>query len=564
MTSSSLRRPRNPVSGTPLAGPLCIAACIAACSQPAAKPLARPEHVLLLVIDTQRADHLSCYGNRHPTTPTLDALAKEGVLFEHAVSQCSWTSPSMVSMMTSSYVAEEGMDIPGDKVTLAETFRQAGFATGAFICNDLLSPKHHFDRGFDEIEWELHPYGPNDPIVAWIQKTKDQRSFTYVHLNEVHDPYEPPPAFTKWRNTKDNVSADRARFFDTVDGELKLADKAASISRIDAEVGGYDDDTRYSDERIRGIFDAIKAAGIWDKTAILVGADHGEGLWTRVQFMEGTRMKSAHAGEPPSLFNTLQQTHGSQVNWELVHVPLILKSPGLEGGRRVGAFVENVDIGPTLFDLCGLAPPKTAQGKSLVALARDADAKDAEKDGAFTFTRFNTSFITQDGLHLIAPTPRGECDFGLEDQLYDVIHDPEERVNLLAKHREVATKLTALSKQRAQGAIRGNTSALSARDIAALATLGYLGTGVVDTVRDELLKLDVDPLIIKIEKEYAADCLMRLQCVRALEGRELTANQRVYLHDLAVKETSQAVRDAIEELTKQSVGPHHEEPAKPK
>jgi len=142
--------------------------------------------------------------------------------------------------------------------------------------------------------------------------------------------------------------------------------------------------------------------------------------------------------------------------------------------------------------------------------------------------------------------------------------DPEERVNVVAKNRELVTRLTALAKQRAHGAIKGNTSALTPADRVKLAGHGYFDTGVVDTVREELAKLDADQLIIKLEKDYAPDCLMRLQCVRALEGRELTDQQRAYLHDLAVHDTSQAVREAIEALTKKAAAERHEEPAKPK
>ena len=170
--------------------PILLAAGLASC--PRRVEVAPPRHVLLVVIDTQRADHLSCYGYARPTSPTIDALAKEAVLFEHCISQASWTLPSMVSMMTSSYVAEEALRIPDAKTTLAEAFHEHGFATGAFICNDLLSPENRFERGFDTFEWKLVPYGSNQPILDWIRAHKDGPTFTFVHLNEVHDDAKPP------------------------------------------------------------------------------------------------------------------------------------------------------------------------------------------------------------------------------------------------------------------------------------------------------------------------------------------------------------------------------------
>jgi arylsulfatase A-like enzyme len=514
-------------------------------------PLVAPEHVLLLVIDTQRADHLSCYGNARPTTPTLDALAREGVRFENAVSQCSWTSPSMVSMMTSSYTAQEGMQIPADKTTLAEVFQSAGWKTAAFICNDLLSTDNHFDRGFDVFEYKLTPYGSNDPIVEWIQKTKGERSFTFVHLNEVHDPYSPPKEFTRFRNEPKPLSAARASYYDAVSSELGLKEREPSVQKIVAEIGGYDDDVHYCDDRIHGIFDAIKAAGAWDTTAILVGADHGEGLWTRVQYLDGTRLSAQKRGEPPTLVNTLQMTHGSQVNWELVHVPLIVKSRGIDGGRSVDGYVENVDIAPTLVDLAGLVLPKSMQGKSLVPLAREpsnhAAQKSVLKDVAFTHARYGSSVITQEGMHLIHPTDEGVCAFQLADELYDLRADPEERKNLAREKHELVTELGERVKQRMSIGISGNTQ-VTPQTQKSLEGLGYTSSGVVASVRDELAREATKDLFTRFGKE--SSCLMRLEIARALKERELSKEEQSYLRTLQKFEVSEAVRTMIDAALK--------------
>jgi arylsulfatase A-like enzyme len=521
----------------------------AACSPP--KPLVPPKHVVLLVIDTQRADRLSCYGNRHPVTPNLDALAREGVRFENAVSQCSWTSPSMVSMMSSGYIAEEGFSIPADKTTLAEVFKKAGWSTGAFICNDLLSEDNHFDRGFDVFEWKLTPYSPNDPIIDWIQKTKDERSFTFVHLNEVHDPYHPPWEWTHYRTLQELPSPERMRYFDEVSAKLGLQDREPSVRKITAELGGYDDDVNYCDTRIRGIFDAIKAAGIWDSTAILVGADHGEGLFTRVQYLEGTRFTAHLRGEPPTLFNSLQMTHGSQVNWELVHVPMILKAPGLPAGSAIPGYVENVDIAPTLIDLAGLAIPSGAQGRSLVPLARDPTSRaalDASlKDSVFTHTRFVSSIITPEGYQFIHPTEEGICAFELQDELYDLHADPEERENLASSKPDLVNALKTLVAQHMKIGIRGNTT-VTARTLKSLQGLGYTNSGVVASVRDELAKAETAELLDRLGRE--GSCLMRLEISRALKERALSATERDQLTELKKKQPSSVVRDMIDAALK--------------
>jgi arylsulfatase A-like enzyme len=499
--------------------------------------------VLLLVIDTQRADHLSCYGNPRPTSPVLDALAREGVRFENAVAQCSWTSPSMVSMLTSCYIAEEGLQIPADKTTLAEVFKAAGWATGAFICNDLLSPDNHFQRGFDVFEWKLTPYGSNDPIVEWIEKTKGERSFTFVHFNEVHDPYHPTPEFVRFKNEKGSLTPERLRFYDKVSAELGLVQREKSQTEIAEEIGSYDDDVRYCDERIRGVFDAIKAAGIWDSTAILVGADHGEGLWTRVQFLDGSRLTAQKNGEPPTLLNTLQMTHGSQVNWELVHVPMIVRYPGLEAGGTVAGYVENIDILPTLVDLAGLTPPPTAQGQSLVPLARDPSSKKGLKESLFTHTRFNSSIVTQEGMQLIHPTPEGECAFDLTDELYDLHADREERKNLAGEKRELVKKLAALVAPHMRMGITGN-SQVTPTTQKSLQGLGYTDSGVVSTVREELAKESTPNLLVQYLEERI--CIMRLEIVRALKGRDLTQAERSRLSNMRARERSPAVRDMID------------------
>jgi arylsulfatase A-like enzyme len=523
-------------------------------------PSAPPKHVLLIVIDTQRADHLSCYGYPRATSPTIDALAVEGVLFERAVSQASWTLPSMVLMMTSSYLAEDGVfGIPADRSTLAEAFKKGGYSTGAFICNDLLSPENHFERGFDEFQWQLVPYGSNQPILDWIRAHAKERTFTYVHLNEVHDDvkrpdgsnYGPEPLAEKarFRNEKGALSKERLAYFDGVTEKLHLQEKDTSVAKIGAEIGGYDDDVLYCDGRIREILAEYRKLGLWDSTAVVVGADHGEGLWTREQFFEGTRRSASERGEAPTLVNTLQMTHGSQAAIELVHVPLVLRAPGIARGRVPG-WVENVDIAPTLLALCGIAKPASMQGRSLLELARDTmvtPASDALADGVVTFTRFQMSVISADSMQLLHPTPRGECDFGLADELYDLSSDPEARRNLLPEKRDLGLRLAAIGAKRTKIGIRGGPTKVGPMTQRSIEGLGYGEGGVVDSIREELAAAATEELFVKL-KQAAYDCLMRLEVLRALRGRELTEAQRADLRQLLENESSEAVRGELRGL----------------
>ena len=509
--------------------------------------LTPPRHVLLVVIDTQRADHLGCYGYPRPTSPVIDALAKEGVLFEHAASQATWTLPSMVSMMTASYVAEEVLRIPDDKATIAEVFKKNGFATGAFICNNLLSPDSKFDRGFDEFQWELVPYGSNAPILDWVRAHKDGRTFTFVHLNEVHDDvkredgsnYGPEPiAQGRFRKDKGAISAERRAYYDGVSEKLHLVGKEASLAKIEAEIGGYADDVAYSDHRIGEILEEYRKLGLWGSTAVVIAADHGEGLWTREQFLEGTRKTALERGEPPTLVNTLQMTHGSQAAIELLHVPLIVKSPGLEP-RRVGAWVENVDIGPTLFELCRFPPQNAGGGRSLLARGKDAPA-------VFTYTRFQWSLITQEGMQYLHPTSRGECDFALIEEVYDLPRDPEARRNLLASRRDVKKELEPVGEERVKHGIHGGPTKISTQLQKSLAGLGYIESDMVDIVDAQLAAKSTEELIQGIQESH--DCLVRLRMVRALKERDLDDAQKAALRAIAEHEVSLAIKAGIESL----------------
>ena len=524
----------------------------ASCSR---KPLAAPKHVLLIVIDTQRADHLSCYGYARPTSPAIDTLAKEGVVFERAVSQASWTLPSMVSMMTSAYLADEILAIPDDQPTLAEQFQSRGFATGAFICNNVLSRESRFDRGFDTFLWELVPYGPNRPILEWIRAHAAGPTFTFVHLNEVHDDvgradhsnYGPDPVAQKGRYRREPgaLTPGRLRYFDEVSERLRLQGKEESVAKIGAEIGGYDDDVVYSDARIREILEEYKKLGLWDSTAVVIAADHGEGLWTREQFLEGTRKTAMERGEAPTLVNTLQMTHGSQAAIELVHVPIVLKAPGIPQAR-VGAWVENLDIGPTLLALCRIDAPPSMQGRSLVELARDPDTEEGLAEGVFSYTRYHTSVISQEGIQLLQPTPRGECEFGLGFELYDLPRDPEARKNLAGDRREIAALLMDLGAKRLKAGIRGGSAKIGPVTMAALAGLGYIDSGVVDVLAAELEATSTDELLKRLEKSH--DCLLRLHVVRALKGRDLGEEQRAAVRGILEKETSAAMQEALRGL----------------
>ncbi|MBM3991976.1 MAG: hypothetical protein FJ298_13345 [Planctomycetes bacterium] len=516
-----------------------LLACVtlAACGASEALP---PQHVLLVVVDTLRADHLSCMGYPRPTSPRIDALAARGTLFENAVSQASFTSPSMVSLMTGRYIAKERLDIPAELPTLAESFEQAGFATAGFRSNPILKPEYGFERGFSRY-LTIDEYGSDADIAAWLESVRGKRSFTYIHITEPHDPYLPPEGRRAWRERKDLLPGDRAEFLPRIAAELGLADPQGGIERIKAEIGGYDDDVRCADERVGHFLDLFEGAGLMQSGLVVLAADHGEGLWEKVALMNGQRGAAARRGETPDLLNTLMPTHGNQVHRELVHVPLILAGASVPSGERVRAPVENVDLFPTLLELCNLPTPGGLQGESLV---RQLDGSPVRKECAFSFTRFNTTVLSPDGWSLILPTAEGECGEQLALELFDLRSDPHQRRNVAAAHPDVVERLRKLAQRRLEIGIHG---AMKVDDgaLAALADLGYVDQVARENERRELEALASAEILVRA-LHMGSPCARRLLAAEILVARELAAKELELVRKHRAFETSSAVNELLD------------------
>jgi hypothetical protein len=261
--------------------------------------------------------------------------------------------------------------------------------------------------------------------------------------------------------------------------------------------------------------------------------------------MQGVRLKAVQAGRP-TLVDALQKTHGNRVNVELVRVPLVLRAPGLAPGR-VAQEVENVDIAATLTELCALPPTGNSNGTSLLPLAR-APRRHVDRGGGFSHSRFASSLI-EDGMHLIVPTPRGECQFDLAVELYDLENDPRERINIAAQRPQIVARMRAEIEARMARGLHVDDQSFDPGTLEALNGLGYIDSGIVDTLADEFADLSTEALLAKLESgSESANCLVRLELVRAFDGRELTVVQRARLAGLREKEVSSAVRSAFDRV----------------
>jgi arylsulfatase A-like enzyme len=329
-----------------------------------------PPDVLLITVDTLRADHLGSYGFSHDTSPRIDALAAEGVLFERAIAASSRTVPSHASIMTSRYPREHsvghlnGKSTLRDATTLAEHFRAAGYATAGFIGNILLTHTTGLGVGFDLFDDEIETPELNradvverlatdttERAVRWLDEPREGPVFLWVHYQDPHGPFTPPPE-------------DENRFeIEPRPGERPLPlgksnqgpggvppyQVLPGLSLPSEYEGRYAGEIFYADREIGKLlaaFDLLSNA----QGVVLLTADHGESLGEA-----GRYYMHGHASTP-----------------DVAHVPLILRAPGIAPSRR-SEVVGHVDILPTLLDLAGLPVPEEARGVALGPVLRGDD-----------------------------------------------------------------------------------------------------------------------------------------------------------------------------------------------
>ncbi len=319
-------------------------------------------HVVLVVIDTLRADRLGTYGYPLDTSPNLDALAGEGLVFERAIAASTATAPSHASLMTSRWVRDHSIgymngstQLEGDK-TLAEVFQESGYDTAAFIGNAVIRSGIGIDRGFDIYDDELPTRERNRPIfertapatteraIEWLQQRHDRPYFLWVHYQDPHGPYTPPAPWDKdlqapalegdqpLRKLKDQSGRGGLPAYQWVEG-----DRASKRYR-----SRYAGEIRHFDDWLGRLIKAVESQSEGREIIWAITSDHGESL-----------------GEDDYWF-----AHGHATTPNLSHIPLIVRAPGLAPGRVKG-LAHHVDVLPTLLSLAGLPVPAGSRGIDL-------------------------------------------------------------------------------------------------------------------------------------------------------------------------------------------------------
>jgi arylsulfatase len=336
---------------------------LAACRPPG------PPNLLLVTLDTLRADHLGSYGFALETSPEIDRLARSGVLFERAVAASSTTAPSHASILTSRYTREHsvgyltGRTRLAEAPTLAEQLRGAGYATAGFVSNPNLRRRLGFDRGFDHFDDELPKAEPNRPAqfervaeettaraIAWLAAPRREPWFLWVHYQDPHGPYAPPPGHADRFRVPPAPGEAELEVLESNDGIGGIpAYQALPGLRLPSQyLGRYADEIFYADASLGRLLAAADDFAAGRETAVLLTADHGESL-----------------GEGGAWF-----VHFLVSTPQLSHVPMILTAPGVAPGRRSEP-VSHVDVLPTLLELAGLSAPAGARGVALGPYLRE-------------------------------------------------------------------------------------------------------------------------------------------------------------------------------------------------
>jgi arylsulfatase A-like enzyme/Tfp pilus assembly protein PilF len=402
-------------------------------------------NVILITLDTTRADHLGCYGNREARTPVIDDLARNGVLFAQAASPAPLTLPAHCSIMTGLYPTNHGVRLNGtnalsqQQTTLAEALAGKGYETGAFLGAFVLDGRWGLNQGFGTYDdrFDLKKFKQidlagvqrpanevMDAALDWLDRHKTAPFFAWVHLYDPHTPYAPP-------------------------------EPLGAAFRSRGPAGAYAGEIAFTDQQIGRVTSWLRNAALDQRTIIVVVGDHGEGL-------------GSHG----------EGTHGFFVYDYALHVPFIVTTPIDElKGVRVGEQVSLVDVFPTVLALTGTAIPSGVHGRSLLPLmfgsASEGDTyaygESMAPDLQFGWSALH-SLRSSRYKYIEAPRP----------ELYDLAADPAETTNVFAQQStlafEMARRLDRLMAETSRDAAVPEAANLDQETLERLAALGYVGT----------------------------------------------------------------------------------------
>ena len=390
-------------------------------------------NLLLVTIDTLRADRLGCYGYSQIETPNLDKIARQGVLFENAVAPTPLTAPSHASMMTGVYPTVHkvrntgGFVLSPSEPKLSKILQDQGWDTAAFIGSSVLKGRFGFNQGFAVYDDEMPTSASGsalaeperragevvDRAVKWLDAQSGKPFFLWVHVYDPHIPYDPPDPFRE-----------------------KYRDRP------------YDGEIAYTDQQLGRLFDTVARKSRPENTLIAVLSDHGESF-------------SEHG----------EYTHGVFLYDSTLRIAFLMAGGGIPAGLRVKQQARTIDLLPTVLDLMGGKAPPGTQGTSLAPAFRGKEVPTAYSYAETLFPKFNMGWAelramrTNRWKYIRAPKP----------ELYDLAQDPAETTNVIASHPAEAQELEAQLKAISAGGERVAPAPMDPRTLQQLRSLGYVG-----------------------------------------------------------------------------------------
>ena len=370
----------------------------------------KPLNVILVVVDTLRADRMSLYGHKRPTSPYIDKIAAHGLVADRAYSHSPWTMPSMATLFTSTYESTHqlslapGQDpdfsvLPPEHVTLAEYFAAHGYRTGAISAQPWVAKQTGFHAGFDDFSLVATTDSPHDgafvvgETLDWLRRNGSSRFFLYLHFMTPHTPYQPPPPFEQlsWVGKRPAkleklAGAKNQQFWDFLAGELQgTGPLRATPEDVEYLLSLYDAEVAQVDWWIGVLHRELRRMGLWENTLVVLVSDHGESFFEHGMFLHGTH-----------LFN------------ENLHVPLLFSHPVLfPEPVRLMQPVGVIDVFPTIVDLLGGKPLAQFQGRSMLS-------------GTAAWSVFSEKrTLREDG--------RVESMEKLQNKAWSLVHNPDDR-----------------------------------------------------------------------------------------------------------------------------------------
>jgi choline-sulfatase len=437
----------------------------------------RPFNVVVVTLDTLRADRLGCYGYKNIETPALDGLARRGTLFENAIASAPLTAPSHASMMTGLNPTAHKVRDTGNFVlspshtTLAQILRESGWDTAAFVGASVLKKRFGFHHGFATYDDEMP--GPErravevtDRAIRWLESQSGKPFFVWVHLFDPHSPYDPPSPF-------------RERYKDRF----------------------YDGEIAYTDQQLGRFLDAVQKKSSPERTLIAILADHGESFSEHGEYAHGVFLYDA-----------------------TVRIPFLMAGPGVPPGLRVKQQARVIDLLPTLLELMGSKAPPQLQGANLIPAFT---AKEMPARPAYIETLFSKINMGWAELRAVR-TDRWKFIRAPKPELYNLIEDPGETTNVIARYpKELGELQGMLDSMTGSQPEKVETAVVDQRTLQELKSLGYVrgsspgeyaltGEGVDPKDRVEVLRL------LHLAMDIPAPAAERVSKLRRAIGQDPT------------------------------------------